>query len=185
MKHIVILLMQMLGKHMNKKIIKTINHFHHNKDGLSIVEAIAAAFIVSIGFISIYNLSSVITAQSINSIEREKITMLSNGMMEEFYENDALASTFFDSNNSQNESQACNMTGSGANKNTKHEFILKRWCDKNKSQQGGIGNGNANDIRTMTSRTITKNGRNMVVITYQISSKGGQANKIIRKIINK
>ena len=94
--------------------------------------AIAAAFIVSIGFISIYNLSSVITAQSINSIEREKITMLSNGMMEEFYENDALASTFFDSNNSQNESQACNMTGSGANMNTKHEFILKRWCDKNK-----------------------------------------------------
>ena len=136
-------------------------------------------------FISIYNLASVITAQSINSIEREKITMLSNGSMEEFYENDALVSTFFNSNNTTNESDACSMSGSGASKNTKHEFILKRWCDKNKSAQGGIGNGNANDTRRMTSRTITKNGRDVVVITYQISSKGDQAKKIIRKIINK
>ena len=111
--------------------------------------------------------------------------MLSNGSMEEFYENDALVSTFFNSNNTTNESDACSMSGSGASKNTKHEFILKRWCDKNKSLQGGIGNGNTSDTRRMTSRTITKNGRDMVVITYQISSKGDQAKKIIRKIINK
>lgn len=177
--------MQQHGNHMNKFLNKYINNFHHNTDGLSIIEALAAAFIVSIGFISIYNLASVITAQSINSIEREKITMLSNGSMEEFYENDALVSTFFNSNNTTNESDACSMSGSGATKNTKHEFILKRWCDKNKSAQGGIGNGNANDTRRMTSRTITKNGRDVVVITYQISSKGDQAKKIIRKIINK
>ena len=176
----------MLGKHMNKnKLIKIITKFHKHEEGLSIVEAIAAAFIVSIGFISIYNLSSVITAQSINSIEREKITMLQNGTMEEFYENDSLESAFFDSDNDQNESDACVMSGSASNKTTKHEFILKRWCDKNKSAKGGIGNGNANDIRKMTTRTITRNGRSMVVITYQISSKGGQAKKIIRKIINK
>ena len=53
------------------------------EQGISVIEAVVAAFIVAIGFISIYNLSSVITQHSINSIEREKTTMLATGMLED------------------------------------------------------------------------------------------------------
>lgn len=183
---IVILLKMIHGKLMNKNnFIKIIKNINTNNKGLSIVEAVAAAFIVSIGFISIYNLSSVITSQSINSIEREKITMLSNGMMEEYFEGDTLTASYFNSDQTETESDACSESDTYETKSTKFKILLKRWCDKNKSNNGGIGNSGTNDIRMMSSRTIVKDGRDIVVITYQISSKGGQAKKIIRKIINK
>ena len=172
---------------MNKKnFIKLILTFNSKNSGLSIVEAIAAAFIVSIGFVSIYNLSSVITQQSINSIEREKATMLSNGMMEEYFEGGALTTSSASENNIiSTEDQACNQSKDFNGVAYKKNLIERRWCDKNKSSQGGIGVSQAaGDIRQTTYRKITINNRNAWVITSQIFTKGGQAKKIIRKIVN-
>ena len=171
---------------MNKKnFIKLILTFNSKNSGLSIVEAIAAAFIVSIGFVSIYNLSSVITQQSINSIEREKATMLSNGMMEEYFEGGALTTSSASENNISTEDQACTQSKDFNGVAYKKNLIERRWCDKNKSSQGGIGVSQAaGDIRQTTYRKITINNRNAWVITSQIFTKGGQAKKIIRKIVN-
>jgi len=171
-----------------KNFIKLIRTFNSKNSGLSIVEAVAAAFIVSIGFVSIYNLSSVITQQSINSIEREKATMLSNGMMEEYFEGGALT-TSSASNSTDNitstEEQACAQTKDFTSDAYKKNLIERRWCDKNQSSKGGIGSIQADgDIRRTTYRKITINNRNAWVITSQIFTKGGQAKKIIRKIVN-
>ena len=171
-----------------KKFIKLIHTFNSKNSGLSIVEAITAAFIVSIGFVSIYNLSSVITQQSINSIEREKATMLSNGMMEEYFEGGALTTSSASNSASSiisTEDQACTQSKDFTGTAYKKNLIERRWCDKNKSSQGGIGVSQAaGDIRQTTYRKITINNRNAWVITSQIFTKGGQAKKIIRKIVN-
>ena len=169
-----------------KNFIKLIHTFNSKNSGLSIVEAITAAFIVSIGFVSIYNLSSVITQQSINSIEREKATMLSNGMMEEYFEGGALTTSSASANNIiSTEDQACSQSKDFTGVAYKKNLIERRWCDKNKSSQGGIGNSQtAGDIRRNSYRKITINNRDVWVITSQIFSKGGQAKKIIRKIVN-
>ena len=169
-----------------KNFIKLIRTFNSKNSGLSIVEAVAAAFIVSIGFVSIYNLSSVITQQSINSIEREKATMLSNGMMEEYFEGGALTTSSASENNIiSTEDQACNQSKDFNGVAYKKNLIERRWCDKNQSSKGGIGSIQSDgDIRRTTYRKIIINNRNAWVITSQIFTKGGQAKKIIRKIVN-
>ena len=160
----------------NQLLIK----IHASEQGISVIEAVVAAFIVAIGFISIYNLSSVITQHSINSIEREKTTMLATGMMEDLEVN---SSNLAGSNYAQDLdlNTSCSKF---QNSLLKHEKHLRRWCINLTATKGGLGTKLDADTRNIYVRTIQKNNRNVKILTFEFSSKGGKAKKIIRKIIN-
>ena len=66
----------------------------------------------------------------------------------------------------------------------KHEKHLRRWCINLTATKGGLGTKLDADRRNIYVRTIQKNNRNVKILTFEFSSKGGKAKKIIRKIIN-
>ena len=139
--------------------MKKIKKFSSEK-GITIIEAVVASFIVSIGFISIYNLSSVITENSINSIEREKASMLMVGMMEDLEANVSnIATSNYSGGTATDLNSKCSITPSA-----KHEKHLRRWCQ---SLDGGLKSKKPNDVRNIYVRTVTKNNRKMKIITFQ------------------
>tara|TARA_B100001123_G_scaffold359098_1_gene414368 strand:+ start:80 stop:649 length:570 start_codon:yes stop_codon:yes gene_type:complete len=186
----------MFKKYKNKNLLIKM---HTSEKGITIIEAVVASFIVAIGFISIYNLSSVITQQSINSIEREKATMLAVGMMEDMetmtvggmgsnlFNFFGMADTNVNTSNSTNlgAANACDNKIAQINK-SKGDKLFVKWCTTMDSiTRGGVGVPLTNDMRNFYARIYSDgDNRKFLIITFVYSAKGGSAKKIFRKIIN-
>ena len=151
----------------------------NQEEGLSLIEAVVATVIVSIGLISIFALANTTTKALINSVERDKATLLSSMILEDFEMNISnLTPTNYHNKNLKN---ACNLS---SNSSYKHERHLKKWCEKFNQFKGGLGNSSTQDQRLIKVREKVINGKTIKIVTIQIKTADGKITKVLKKIIN-
>ena len=68
------------------------------------------------------------------------------------------------------------------NPQAKHEKHLRRWC---LNLDSGLKTMKTNDVRNIHVRTLTKNNRNMKIITFQICSNGTNCSGGAKKYLEK
>ena len=168
--------------------------------GVSIIEALLAAVIVGIGFISVYTLTTTSTRMLYNSAKRDNDT-LSTSMIMDDIELDRFSvtdTTYHDAVSSANYnnldlSAGCNNSPPAA-LGRKNARQIMRWCNSLVSETGGMGaagsRGSQNDQRRMFVRdvTITSNGyiQQYKVIGLRIEhySRNRDQRKYYRKILH-
>ena len=168
--------------------------------GVSIVEALIAAVIVAVGFISVYTMATRATGNIYTAGLRDNDTLATAIIFDDIavdpftaddptYHDDMTASNY----NNHDFTGACNSSASNIPVKKK-ERQFKRWCNSMNSTKGGMGqagNGSSGtDERKMIVReiTITANGyeQKYKVIGLNIKhySKNRNQQKYYRKVIH-
>ena len=168
--------------------------------GVSIIEALLAAVIVGIGFISVYTLTTVSTRMLYNSVKRDNDTLSTSMIMDDlaldrFSETDTTYHEAISPANYNNLdlTAGCNNAPPAApgRKDARQRI---RWCNSLVSETGGMGvagaRGAQTDQRRMFVRdvTITSNGyiQQYKVIGLRIEhySRNRDQRKYYRKILH-
>ena len=169
--------------------------------GVSIIEALLAAVIVGIGFISVYTMTTAATRMTYQATQRDNDTQSASMIMD-----DIALDKFTVGDSSYNQSisvaqynnldltQGCNAAGNISASTRKFDRQRMRWCNSLVSETGGMGvagaRGAQTDQRRMFVRdvTITSNGyiQQYKVIGLRIEhySRNRDQRKYYRKILH-
>ena len=168
--------------------------------GVSIIEALLAAVVVGIGFVSVYTMATTATRMIYNSSQRDNDTLSISMIMDDLaIDRFAVAdSAYHDSisssqYNNLNLTLTCNIDPNNVPAKKK-DRQFKRWCNFLNMKKGGMGSpgasGSSSDQRKMYVRnvTLTSNGyiQKYKVIGLRIEhySRNRNQKKYYRKILH-
>ena len=168
--------------------------------GVSIIEALLAAVIVGIGFVSVYTMTTTSTRMIYNSSQRDNDTLSTSMIMDDLaLDRFAVAdSSYYDSISSSqydghNLAGTCNVDPNNVPAKKK-DRQFKRWCNFLNLKKGGMGSassaGSNTDLRKMYVRnvTITSNGYvqkyKVVGLRIEHYSRNRNQKKYSRKIMH-
>ena len=163
--------------------------------GVSIIEALLAAVIVGIGFISVYTMTTTATRMIYSASQRDNDTLSTAMIMDDMaLDNFSVADTAYHESISSSKynnldlTKGCGAAPTGSPKQKDRQKV--RWCNFLKLKKGGMGDVGTGDVRKMYVRkiTITANG---YAQTYKVmglrvehKSKNRNQKKYYRKIIH-
>ncbi len=170
------------------------NIIYSNK-GVSIIEALLAAVIVGIGFISVYTMTTTATRMIYSASQRDNDTLSTAMIMDDMaLDNFSVADTAYHESISSSKynnldlTKGCGAAPTGSPKQKDKQKV--RWCNFLKLKKGGMGDVGTGDVRKMYVRnvTVTANGYSQ---TYKVmglrvehKSKNRNQKKYYRKIIH-
>jgi Tfp pilus assembly protein PilV len=168
--------------------------------GVSIIEALLAAVVVGIGFVSVYTMATTATRMIYNSSQRDNDTLSISMIMDDLaIDRFALADSAYHDSISSSQYNNLNLTGTcNIDPNNvpakKKDRQFKRWCNFLNMKKGGMGSpgasGSSSDKRKMYVRnvTLTSNGyiQKYKVIGLRIEhySRNRNQKKYYRKILH-
>ena len=174
---------------------------HNNKytKGGSIIEALLAAVIVGIGFISVYTMATTATRMIYSASQRDNDTLATSMIMDDMaLDKFSVADSAYHESISSSKynnldlSKNCGAAPTGTSKKMERQKI--RWCNFLKLKKGGMGDvgskGGKSDLRKMFVRdvTISANGyqQKYKVIGLRIEhySRNREQKKFYRKILH-
>ena len=134
--------------------------------GVSIIEALLAAVIVGIGFVSVYTMTTTSTRMTYKATQRDNDTRSASMIMD-----DVALDKFAALDTSYNESisaaqynnldltQGCDATGNITANSRKFARQRMRWCNFLRLDEGGMGEADAasGDLRNIRVRDVTVN----------------------------
>ena len=168
--------------------------------GVSIVEALIAAVVVGIGFVSVYTMTTVSTRMIYKATQRDNDTLSLSMIMDDLaIDRFAVADSAYHDSISSSQYNNLNLTGTcNIDPNNvpakKKDRQFKRWCNFLNMKKGGMGSpgasGSSSDQRKMYVRnvTLTSNGyiQKYKVIGLRIEhySRNRNQKKYTRKILH-
>ena len=138
--------------------------------GVGIIEALIAAVIVGIGFVAVYSLANVSTNILMSSIDREKGNMLTTAIYEELLTDTANLISYHNMDFSS--------TSTGTSKHLKKKDKWAKIANKK------FGNAQSQDQRQINVVKKTIDGKDVFVVTINITSRNGTAKNQFKRIIN-